>query len=75
MLVVLTRVLRERKSGGDVMKRLKSQLNQTDKQRPVVTEDELRVLGRDITPDEILGLCAVTRGMYGVSYRFLKQIM
>ncbi|KAM9465137.1 protein unc-119 homolog B-like [Salvelinus alpinus] len=52
---------RERKSGGDVMKRLKSRRNQTDKQRPVVTEDELRALGRDITPDEILGLCAVTR--------------
>ncbi|CAB1319657.1 unnamed protein product [Coregonus sp. 'balchen'] len=52
---------RERKSGGGVLKRLKSRRNQTDKQRPVVTEDELRALGRHITPDEVLGLRVVTR--------------
>ncbi|XP_064822712.1 protein unc-119 homolog B-like isoform X1 [Oncorhynchus masou masou] len=52
---------RERKSGGGVLKRLKSRRNQTDKQRPVITEEELRALGRHITPDEVLGLRAVTR--------------
>ncbi|KAK7135559.1 hypothetical protein R3I94_014283 [Phoxinus phoxinus] len=50
---------RERKTGGGVLKRLKSRRNQVDR-RPV-TEDELRALGRDITPDEVLGLRAVTR--------------
>ncbi|XP_010874646.1 protein unc-119 homolog B [Esox lucius] len=52
---------RERKSGGGVLKRLKSRRNQADQQRPVVTEEELRALGRDITPDDVLGLRAVTR--------------
>lgn len=51
---------RERKTGGGVLKRLKSRRNQVDR-RPV-TEEELRALGRDITPDEVLGLRAVTRG-------------
>lgn len=51
---------RDRKTGGGVLKRLKSRRNQADR-RPV-TEEELRALGRDITPDEVLGLRAVTRG-------------
>lgn len=51
---------RDRKSGGSVLKRLKSRRNQVDR-RPV-TEEELRALGRDITPDEVLGLRAVARG-------------
>ncbi|XP_051525146.1 protein unc-119 homolog B-like isoform X2 [Myxocyprinus asiaticus] len=52
-------VSRERKTGGGVLKRLKSRRNQGDR-RPV-TEDELRALGRDVTPGEVLGLRAVTR--------------
>lgn len=51
---------RERRSGGGVMKRLKPRRSQPER-RPV-TEDELRGLGRDITPDEVLGLRSVTRG-------------
>lgn len=51
---------RDRKPGGSVLKRLKSRKNQTDR-RPV-TEDELRALGKDITPDGVLGLRSVTRG-------------
>lgn len=51
---------RDRKTGGGVLKRLKSRRNQVER-RPV-TEEELRALGRDITPDEVLGLRAVTRG-------------
>lgn len=54
---------RDRKPAGGVLKRLKSRRNQPDR-RPV-TEDELRALGRDITPDEVLGLRAVTRGRKG----------
>ncbi|KAL2092473.1 hypothetical protein ACEWY4_012271 [Coilia grayii] len=50
---------RDRKSEGGVLKRLKSRKNQTDR-RPV-TEDELRALGKDITPDGVLGLRSVTR--------------
>ncbi|XP_065116157.2 protein unc-119 homolog B [Paramisgurnus dabryanus] len=50
---------RDRKTGGGVLKRLKSRRNQVER-RPV-TEDELRALERDITPDEVLGLRAVTR--------------
>lgn len=53
---------RDRKSGGGMLKKLKSRRNQTDKW-PVVTEDELRALGKDITPDHVLGLRAVTQGM------------
>lgn len=53
---------RDRKSGGGMLKKLKSRRSQTDKW-PAVTEDELRALGRDITPDHVLGLRAVTEGM------------
>ncbi|XP_021333874.1 protein unc-119 homolog B isoform X1 [Danio rerio] len=52
---------RDHKSGGGVLKRLKSRRNQVDR-RPV-TEEELRALGRDITPDEVLGLRAVARDL------------
>lgn len=52
---------RDRKTGGGMLKKLKSRRSQTDKW-PVVTEDELRALGRDITPDNVLGLRAVTEG-------------
>lgn len=52
---------RERKTGGGMLKKLKSRRSQTDKW-PVVTEDELRALGRDITPDNVLGLRVVTEG-------------
>ena len=58
---------RDRKSGGGMLKKLKSRRNQSDKW-PVVTEDQLRALGKDITPDHVLGLRAVTQGLYhGVS--------
>ncbi|XP_061672449.1 protein unc-119 homolog B isoform X2 [Syngnathoides biaculeatus] len=50
---------RERKAGGGMLKNLKSRRSQTDKW-PVVTEDELRALGEDISPDHVLGLRAVT---------------
>ncbi|XP_076859470.1 protein unc-119 homolog B [Brachyhypopomus gauderio] len=50
---------RDRKHGGGVLKRLKSRRSQAER-RPV-TEEELRALGRDITPDEVLGLRSVTR--------------
>lgn len=52
---------RDRKSGGGMLKKLKSRRSQTDKW-PVFTEDELRALGRDISPDHVLGLRAVTEG-------------
>lgn len=52
---------RERKSGGGVLKKLKSRRSQPEKW-PVVTEDELRALGEDISPDHVLGLRAVTEG-------------
>ncbi len=52
---------RERKAGGGMLKKLKSRRSQTEKW-PVVTEDELRALGRDISPDHVLGLRAVTEG-------------
>lgn len=55
-----TAAARDRKTGGGVLKRLKSRRNQVER-RPV-TEEELRALGRDITPDEVLGLRAVARG-------------
>ncbi|XP_062310687.1 protein unc-119 homolog B [Osmerus eperlanus] len=51
---------RERKVGGSMLKRLTSRRNQAEK-RPVVTEDELRALGKDITPDQVLGLRNVTQ--------------
>ncbi|XP_056132148.1 protein unc-119 homolog B [Lampris incognitus] len=50
---------RDRKSGGGMLKKLKSRLSQNDKW-PVVTEVELRALGREISPDHVLGLRAVT---------------
>lgn len=52
---------RDRKTGGGMLKKLKSRRSQTDKW-PVVTEDELRALGKDISPDHVLGLRAVTEG-------------
>lgn len=51
---------KDRKSGGSVLKKLKSRKTQTDR-RPV-TEDELRAQGKDITPDGVLGLRCITRG-------------
>ncbi|XP_057686762.1 protein unc-119 homolog B isoform X1 [Corythoichthys intestinalis] len=50
---------RDRKAVGGMFKKLKSRRSQTDKW-PVVTEDELRALGGDISPDHVLGLRAVT---------------
>lgn len=52
---------RDRKTGGGMLKKLKSRRSQTEKW-PLVTEDELRALGKDITPDHVLGLRAVTEG-------------
>ena len=52
---------RDRKGAGGMLKKLKSRRSQTDKW-PVVTEDELRALGREISPDHVLGLRAVTEG-------------
>ncbi|KAI4896348.1 hypothetical protein NFI96_025927 [Prochilodus magdalenae] len=49
----------ERKQGGGALKRLKPRRSQTDR-RPA-TEEELRGLGRAITPEEVLGLRTVTR--------------
>lgn len=50
---------RDRKAGGGMLKKLKSRRSQTEKW-PAVTEDELRQLGRDISPVHVLGLRAVT---------------
>lgn len=52
---------RDRKTGGGVLKKLKSRRSQTEKW-PAVTEDELRALGSNITPDHVLGLRAITEG-------------
>lgn len=53
-----------------MLKKLKSRRSQTEKW-PVVTEDELRALGKDISPDHVLGLRTVTKGILGVgSCRF-----
>ncbi|XP_048876037.1 protein unc-119 homolog B-like isoform X1 [Brienomyrus brachyistius] len=49
---------RDRKSGGGVLKRLKSRRIQADSR--IVTEDELRTLGRPIAPEDALGLRTVT---------------
>lgn len=53
---------RDRKTGGGMLRKLKSRRSNTDKW-PVVTEDELRALGRDISPDQVLGLRDVTEGI------------
>lgn len=50
---------RDRKSGGGMLKKLKSRRSQSEKW-PAVTEDELRQLGADISPDHVLGLRVVT---------------
>lgn len=55
---------RERKTAGGMLKKLKSRRSQSEKW-PAVTEDELRALGKDITPDHVLGLRAVTEGEFG----------
>lgn len=52
----------ERKTAGGMLKKLKSKRSQTEKW-PVVTEDELKALGRDISPDHVLGLRDVTEGI------------
>uniref|UniRef100_A0A8C8DDV2 Unc-119 lipid binding chaperone B n=1 Tax=Oryzias sinensis TaxID=183150 RepID=A0A8C8DDV2_9TELE len=49
-----------RSLGGGMLKKLKSRRSQTEKW-PVVTEDELRALGKEISPDHVLGLRAVTK--------------
>lgn len=53
---------RDRKAGGGMLRKLKSRRSNTDK-CPAVTEDELRALGRDISPDQVLGLRDVTEGI------------
>ncbi|KAM9858252.1 protein unc-119 homolog B [Aulostomus maculatus] len=50
---------RDRKAGGGMLKKLKSRRGQMERW-PTVTEDELRALGREISPDQVLGLRAVT---------------
>lgn len=54
---------RDRKTGGGMLKKLKSRRSQTEKW-PAVTEDELRALGSSITPDQVLGLRAITEGEF-----------
>uniref|UniRef100_A0A3B3Z8E6 GMP phosphodiesterase delta subunit domain-containing protein n=1 Tax=Periophthalmus magnuspinnatus TaxID=409849 RepID=A0A3B3Z8E6_9GOBI len=49
----------DRKTVGGMLKKLKSKRSQTEKW-PVVTEDELKALGSDISPDHVLGLRDVT---------------
>ncbi|MEQ2163433.1 hypothetical protein GOODEAATRI_030110 [Goodea atripinnis] len=53
---------RDRKTGGGMLRKLKSRRSHTDKW-PSVTEDELRALGTDISPDHVLGLRVVTEGI------------
>lgn len=55
---------RERKTAGGMLKKLKSRRSQPEKW-PAVTEEELRALGEDISPDHVLGLRAVTEGEFG----------
>lgn len=57
---------RDRKTAGGMLRKLKSRRSNTDKW-PVVTEDELRALGRDISPDQVLGLRDVTEGILCVN--------
>lgn len=52
---------RDRKTGGGVLKRLKSRRSQVDS-RPV-TEEDLRSQGGHITPEDVLGLRVATRGL------------
>ncbi|KAG7229750.1 hypothetical protein INR49_012546 [Caranx melampygus] len=51
---------RDRKTGGGVLKRLKSRRSQVDS-RPV-TEEDLRAQSGHITPEDVLGLRVATRG-------------
>ena len=59
---------RDRKTGGGMLKKLKSRRSQTEKW-PAVTEEELRALGRDISPDHVLGLRAVTEGIWCAPFK------
>lgn len=52
---------RDRKTGGGVLKRLRSRRSQVDS-RPV-TEEDLRTQGGHITPEDVLGLRVATRGL------------
>lgn len=52
---------RDRKTGGGVLKRLKSRRSQVDS-RPV-TEEDLRSQDGHITPEDVLGLRVATRGL------------
>lgn len=52
---------RDRKTGGGLLKRLKSRRSQVDS-RPV-TEEDLRTQGVHITPEDVLGLRVATRGL------------
>lgn len=52
---------RDRKTGGGVLKRLKSRRSQVDS-RPV-TEEDLRTQSGHITPEDVLGLRVATRGL------------
>ncbi|CAL1616350.1 unnamed protein product [Knipowitschia caucasica] len=49
----------DRKTVGGMLKKLKSKRSQSEKW-PVVTEDELKALGKDISADKVLGLRDVT---------------
>ncbi|XP_061586367.1 protein unc-119 homolog B [Cololabis saira] len=51
---------RDRKSGGGMLKKLKSRRSQAEK-LPAVTEAELRALRGDVSPDQVLGLRAGTQ--------------
>lgn len=64
---------RDRKTAGGMLKKLKSRRSQNDKW-PVVTEDELRALGRDISPDHVLGLRAVTEGNWSRNTRRMMRV-
>uniref|UniRef100_A0A1A8D4R3 Unc-119 homolog 1 n=1 Tax=Nothobranchius kadleci TaxID=1051664 RepID=A0A1A8D4R3_NOTKA len=51
---------RDKKTGAGMLRKLKSRRSHTEKW-PVVTEDQLRTLGRDISPEHVLGLRDVTK--------------
>lgn len=57
---------RERKSGGGVLKRLKSRVSQVDSCR-AVTEEDLRTQSGHIKPEDVLGLRAATTGRLWLS--------